>query len=353
MTKRQKTAFISKVAKVVQILAPKYEIKVASPIIAQCIVESGWGESRLAKEYYNFFGIKAGTKWNGKSVNLQTNEEFEPGITSTITDAFRVYDSMEEGIQGYFDLIQLKRYANLKGVTDPVEYCNLIKRDGYATDSKYVDTLLAVIKENNLTQYDTLSSKTAESEIPFVEEKIGPIAEDKTGPSADELIAVAMGWLGYSEANGKHREIIDLYNSHTPRARGYAVTYSDAWCATFVSACAIKAGMTDIIPLECGCEEQVKLFQKLGCWEEDGKVVPEAGWIIYYNWDQGYQPNNGFSDHVGIVVSVDSGLIKIIEGNNNDRVGYRTIPVGWGYIRGMASRNMGKRKQITLAGQFL
>ena len=120
-----------------------------------------------------------------------------------------------------------------------------------------------------------------------------------------------------------------------------------------MSACAIKAGMTDIIPLECGCEEQVKLFQKLGCWEEDGKVVPEAGWIIYYNWDQGYQPNNGFSDHVGIVVSVDSGLIKIIEENNNDRVGYRTISVGWGYIRGMASRNMGKRKQITLAGQFL
>ena len=110
--------------------------------------------------------------------------------------------------------------------------------------------------------------------------------------------------------------------------------------------------MTDI-PLERGCEEQVKLFQKLGCWEEDGKVVPEAGWIIYYNWDQGYQPNNGFSDHVGIVVSVDSGLIKIIEENNNDRVGYRTISVGWGYIRGMASRNMGKRKQITLAGQFL
>jgi len=115
---------------------------------------------------------------------------------------------------------------------------------------------MAVIRENNLTQYDTISStssgKKEEAEIPFIEEKYGP--------SADDLIAVAKAWLGYSEANGKHREIIDLYNSHTPRARGYAVQYNDAWCATFVSACAIKAGMTDIIPPECGCEEQIKLF---------------------------------------------------------------------------------------------
>ena len=245
---------------------------------------------------------------------------------------------MEDGIQGYFDLIQLKRYANLKGVTEHEEYCRLIKRDGYATDSKYVDTLMAVIRENNLTQYDTIftsSGKKEETEIPFIEEKYGP--------SADDLIAVAKAWLGYSEANGKHREIIDLYNSHTPRARGYAVSYGDAWCATFVSACAIKAGMTDIIPLECGCEEQVKLFQKLGCWEEDGTVVPEPGWIVYYNWDQGYQPNNGFSDHVGIVVSVDGGLIKIMEGNNNDRVGYRSIPVGWGYIRGYGKPKYGTK----------
>ena len=39
-------------------------------------------------------------------------------------------------------------------------------------------------------------------------------------------------YLGCKEANGSHRKIIDLYNSHKPLARGYAVKYTDAWCST-------------------------------------------------------------------------------------------------------------------------
>lgn len=55
------------------------------------------------------------------------------------------------------------------------------------------------------------------------------------------------------ESDDNHKEIIDMYNSHKPLARGYAVTYTDAWCATFVSAVAIKCSLTDILPIECGC----------------------------------------------------------------------------------------------------
>ena len=341
MTKRQKNSFISKVAKAVQKLAPTYGIKVVSPIVAQCIVESGWGESRLAKDYNNFFGIKAGSNWTGKSVNLKTNEEYEPGTITTITDAFRVYDSLEEGVKGYFDLIQLPRYANLKGVTDPSEYCRLIKQDGYATDSKYVDTLLSVIQENNLTQYDTIANLLTQEEIDRDAHLFNP--DGTAAKAADAFLDVVRSWLGYSEANGKWREILAVYNSQSSLPRGYRISEQDPWCATFVSACAIKAGMTDIIPTEVSCEEQIKLFQKLGCWEEDGTIIPEPGDIIYYNWEQSYQPNNGFADHVGVVVSADSGLLKIIEGNMNGAVAYRTLPRSWGYIRGFARPKWGKK----------
>ena len=68
-----------------------------------------------------------------------------------------------------------------------------------------------------------------------------------------KVVNTAVAWLGCKESDGSHKKIIDVYNGHTPRARGYKVTYTDAWCATFVSAVAIKAGYTDIIPLECGC----------------------------------------------------------------------------------------------------
>ena len=76
-----------------------------------------------------------------------------------------------------------------------------------------------------------------------------------------EVVHTAESWLGAKEADGSHRQIIDVYNSVTPLPRDYAVTYEDAWCATFDSAVAIRCGLTDIIPRECSCEEQIELFR--------------------------------------------------------------------------------------------
>ena len=58
------------------------------------------------------------------------------------------------------------------------------------------------------------------------------------------------GWIGRNEQDGSHRLIIDTYNSMLELPRNYAVTYTDAWCAATVSAAAIEAGLTDIIPRE-------------------------------------------------------------------------------------------------------
>ena len=66
--------FISDIAEAVLKYAPQYGICVASPAITQAILESGWGESKLAAVYHNYFGMKCGTKWNGKIVNMTTKE---------------------------------------------------------------------------------------------------------------------------------------------------------------------------------------------------------------------------------------------------------------------------------------
>ena len=159
----------------------------------------------------------------------------------------------------------------------------------------------------------------------------------KTGTrTADAFVSVMEGWNGYSEANGKFRTIIDTYNSHKPLARGYAVKYTDEWCDTCVSAAAVKAGMTDLIGTECGCEEHVEIFKSKGIWIEDGTITPRRGDIILYNWNDSNQPNDGYSDHIGVVTGVKDGSITVIEGNRDEAVGYRTIPVAWGYIRGFA-----------------
>ena len=152
---------------------------------------------------------------------------------------------------------------------------------------------------------------------------------------ASKVVEQARAWLGKNESNGTHKEIIDVYNSHRPLPRGYAVKYTDAWCSTFVSAVAVKLGYTDIIPTECGCEKHIQLFKKIGCWIENENRIPKAGEIIFYDWnDTGSGDNVGNSDHVGIVEKVEGSTITVIEGNINNSVGRRKIAVNGKYIRG-------------------
>ena len=149
-----KEVFIQKVAEKVSKYAPLYGICVHSPIIAQAIIESGWGKSGLASKYHNYFGLKCGSSWKGKSVNMATKEEYKIGTVTNIRDNFRVFDDFDDGIRGYFEFINTRRYANLKGVKNPEEYVRRLKADGYATSSKYVDNIMRVIRDNKLTRFD-------------------------------------------------------------------------------------------------------------------------------------------------------------------------------------------------------
>lgn len=152
---------------------------------------------------------------------------------------------------------------------------------------------------------------------------------------ASKVVEQAKSWLGYNEYDGSHKKIIDIYNAQRPLPVGYAVKYNDAWCATFVSAVAVKLGYTDIIPCECSCPRMITLFQKKGIWIEDENRTPNPGDIIFYDWqDNGNGDNKGSSDHVGIVEKVDGNYIIVIEGNYSNSVKRRTLSVNGKYIRG-------------------
>ncbi len=151
----------------------------------------------------------------------------------------------------------------------------------------------------------------------------------------DKIVAAAVDLYGANEKDGTHKPIIDLYNSHTPLARGYEVKYDDAWCAAFGSAIAIQCGFTDIIPTECGCERQIEGFAALDAWEEDDHYLPLPGDYIFYHW--GYtslEDCNHWSEHVGIVIGTWGNWIKVIEGNNRRAVNYRWLLRGSRDIRG-------------------
>lgn len=154
------------------------------------------------------------------------------------------------------------------------------------------------------------------------------------------VVETAKEYLGCKESDGSHKKIIDLYNSQKPLPVGYKVTYDDAWCATFVSAVAVKLGLTDIILPECSCSRMVALYQKAGRWMENDAYVPNPGDLLMYDWqDNGIGDNTGAPDHVGIVCGVDGNVVSVIEGNKNDSVAIRTVKVNGRYIRGYCLPN--------------
>lgn len=156
----------------------------------------------------------------------------------------------------------------------------------------------------------------------------------RTPTDRERVVEQARAWLGRKESDGSFREIIDIYNAHKPLPRGYAVKYTDAWCATFVSAVAIRCGVTKIIPPECGCGQMLILFKILGELVEDDAYRPKPGDVIFYDWqDSGVGDDTGWPDHVGIVEKVEGDIITVIEGNKNDAVGRRVLQVNGRYIR--------------------
>lgn len=201
--------FIEVIAKYVIKYANDYGIKVHSPIIAQAILESGWGGSTLASKYNNFFGLKCGGSWKGKSVNMATKEEYTVGTLTDIRANFRVYDTIEDGVKGYFEFINYSRYSNLKGVTNPEEYCRLIKADGYATSSTYVTNLMRVIRDNNLTRFDGTQENVEKEKEDMVSGDI--VGTQLTGSEIIELLAKEVIKGRYGNGNERKKKLGELY----------------------------------------------------------------------------------------------------------------------------------------------
>lgn len=122
--------------------------------IAQAILESNWGRSGLSRDCYNFFGMKWYKGCGCDYKEYKTKEQKKDGSYVTITAKFRKYRSVSEGIKGYYEFLQYKRYQNLRGVIDYDKACDLIRQDGWATSLSYAQNLKNYIKQYSLDDYD-------------------------------------------------------------------------------------------------------------------------------------------------------------------------------------------------------
>lgn len=142
-------------------------------------------------------------------------------------------------------------------------------------------------------------------------------------------------YYGCVQGDAEHRELLEYYNSNPNLPRGYRMTVNDPWCAATVSAIAVKLGLEGIVYPECSCSRMIQLYKSAGRWQEADSYEPEPGDLIMYNWaDDGAGDCTGDPDHVGAVVRITDGMIRVIEGNMSGRLGYRDIPVNGRCIRG-------------------
>ena len=141
----------------------------ASITLAQGLLESGAGNSALAREAKNHFGIKCHKGWEGDTYYMDDDEKNE---------CFRKYDDVEQSFRDHSEfLCGRSRYAALfdLDITDYEGWAKGLKAAGYATNPKYAQLLIDRIKLYDLTQYDQIAlGLLAESDV----EPIDPEADE-------------------------------------------------------------------------------------------------------------------------------------------------------------------------------
>lgn len=177
----------------------------SSVVIAQAICESGWGQSEKMMKANAIFGIKAGSSWNGKVYSTKTKECYDGKNYTTITDLFRAYNSLSESVADYFDLItKLERYRKACVAETPLECITAIKNGGYATSPTYINTIMAIINDNNLTKYDEVPKDT-DSVVENVENSV----DKKTNEEIADEIMYEKNYGGWGTGELRKQKLTD------------------------------------------------------------------------------------------------------------------------------------------------
>ena len=263
------------------------------------------------------YGLHQCTYWSRKEAMLAFHQAKGASIGDALTQAEFIYKELSESFPAVLKV--LKTAASIREASDAV----LLQFEKPKDQSEAVQKKRAGYGQ----EYEALYQKEGGN-------------EGMTEAQArQKVVGIMQGWIGLKRSDKSHAPIIDTYNGDKPLPRGYKVTYTDAYCATTTSAAAIKAGYTDIIPVECSCYYLIEKAKAMGIWQENDAYIPAPGDEVLYDWDDGANfattDCTGTPEHVGMVEAVSGNTIKVMEGNmSGGVVGRRNLQVNGRYIRG-------------------
>lgn len=164
----------------------------ASITLAQGLLESGFGEGRLALEGNNHFGIKCHRDWQGGRIYHDDDEKGE---------CFRVYADAGESYRDHsLFLSERDRYAFLfrLGKRDYKAWARGLKKAGYATDPKYPEKLIRLIERFGLAEFDKKEAQeiiTQKEKVPQSNESIYVVKQGDTLYSIAKKLQVELSVL--------------------------------------------------------------------------------------------------------------------------------------------------------------
>lgn len=130
----------------------------ASFILAQAALETGWGAHAPG---CNLFGIKPGPTWEGPVTAIMTHE-FIKGVRTQVVDNFRAYKDWAECMADHANFFKVNpRYAACFKETTGEGWARAVAKAGYATDPKYAEILVAIMRGRKMSQYDVLPKVAA------------------------------------------------------------------------------------------------------------------------------------------------------------------------------------------------
>ena len=189
----------------------------ASITLAQGILESGSGNSRLATEANNHFGIKCHKDWTGKTIYVDDDEKNE---------CFRKYSKAEDSYNDHsLFLTSRDRYAFLFNykTTDYVNWANGLKQAGYATNPKYPELLIKLIEKYDLSQYDSPTYKEHKKSKEKMAVELAAVSGSITKPALKPIEQTSPKGRKMYEINGKKLVVAEKEDSYSGIAAEYGI----------------------------------------------------------------------------------------------------------------------------------
>ena len=326
-------------------VARHYDL-VPSFVICQLCHETAWGQhpnSISAREDNNWGGMT----WGYDDLNPKTRKsgvQVIPGRKRPAVEGgyYIHYATVEDFLKDYGYLLRNGGFYKTSGAKTLWDYARGLFRLGgaqydYAGDGSNSEKVFNSYFNSMKTIHDALN---ADGSLDRIDK-----GESSNMAGLQSLLSISRSYVDEQMYGSGHRRIVDTYNGQNPLPVGYKLKIDDDWCAAFVTAMSILSGNYALTGGECGVERFVQNeFQPKGIWL--GKVRPQAGDIIIFDWDA-----NRWADHIGYVESVSGDTVYTIEGNSGSPSAVRRQSYTWNMwqIKGYARPKWGDASPAPLS----